>query len=219
NPTLKATQLCPFCDNRLPDSPSARLLAALKVLKAKTWLDPLPENPFHRSATSFRVYVDFCTQHRHEKSEIPQAAAAGWLLDVDFGGIFDRVSRNVVCLAAVKDDKENVFFKQALNVYKGDSLRMQGVSAQYSHFDRIGAGYYGGPGNHIILTTLRHLFPKSSIPANDIHPLSYSIYLEEVLALEAAVLLIQDDLKLSYSDAVSVLRESRQFGYNRYDID
>lgn len=78
---------------------------------------------------------------------------------------------------------------------------------------------YGEPGYHIIMTTIRHLFPQKSIKCEDIEPLSYSTYVDEVLALEAAARLIEDDMKVDYPEAVKVLYASHSFGNHHYDSD
>ena len=51
--------LCPFCDEPLPLPLSPRLAAMLEQLKAKTWEVPTEDNPAHREAASFQVFVSF----------------------------------------------------------------------------------------------------------------------------------------------------------------
>ena len=78
---------------------------------------------------------------------------------------------------------------------------------------------YGEPGYHIILITLKHLFPESSIETINIYPLTYNVLVEEVLAPEAAVCLIVEDLKTTRSKAIDILHESYTFGNNLHDPD
>jgi hypothetical protein len=69
------------------------------------------------------------------------------------------------------------------------------------------------------MTTIHHLFPQKSIQLKDIQPLSYSVYISEVLALEAAARLIEEDMKIDYVEAIKVLHASRDFGNHHYDSD
>lgn len=69
------------------------------------------------------------------------------------------------------------------------------------------------------MTTLRHLFPPQSINLIDIHPLKYEVFLQEVLAHEAAAHLIQVDLQVSYEEAHVIFRKSCTFGNHMHDSD
>ncbi|KAF8949621.1 hypothetical protein BDZ97DRAFT_1772186, partial [Flammula alnicola] len=60
------TKLCSFCDQPLPDTLSQFLLELRAKLETTTWSDPMPENPLHRSAPSFTVYLEYCTRHEFE---------------------------------------------------------------------------------------------------------------------------------------------------------
>ena len=76
---------------------------------------------------------------------------------------------------------------------------------------------YGEVGYQIIITTIQHLFPRSSINIINIRPLTYDILIREVLALEAATHLIQKDLDISRKAAIGVLEDSCTFGNNLHD--
>lgn len=67
------------------------------------------------------------------------------------------------------------------------------------------------------MTALHHLFPRHVINLVPIHPLMYEIYLEEVLAPEAAIHLIEVDLGVSHETAITVFKESRRFGINMHN--
>jgi len=136
------SSLCPFCDERLPDSPSTKLVQMLDGLKDVTWEEPTEENPSHRNAASFTVFISFCVQHRHESSELPHAFASGWPTDVDFSMLFDRVSRKYVELAAVIKNDANEFFASAKSFFgaSGSIHSKNSIHSQFDRFDKFGAG-------------------------------------------------------------------------------
>jgi len=132
--------LCPFCDQPLPELPSGNLTAMLAALEKRTYKDPTADNPHHCTAPSIRVFAGFCARHRFETHEIPNAIASGWPMQVNFGALFDRVSRLYLHLMDVPKDGKNTFLLTAKEYYKTDQLRKQGVSAQFHRFDKFGAG-------------------------------------------------------------------------------
>ncbi|PPQ76768.1 hypothetical protein CVT26_000268 [Gymnopilus dilepis] len=213
------SNLCPFCDESLPESPTEELLKLRKDAEEKSWPDPMPFNRHHRSAISFQVFISYCARHMFEKDQLPLAIASGWPMKVDFGAIFDRVSRQFLLLRSIAQDLQNEFLTAAKEFYAPGLSQRQGLLSQMGRMSDVGAGYYGGPGYQLIMITLQHLFPRSSISLIDIHPLSYDIFLREVLALEAAAHLIQNDLGITRKDAILVLQQSRTFGNNIHDPD
>ena len=60
-------------------------------------------------------------------------------MSVDFGVLFDRVSRKYSHLAGVMES-DNQFLLSAKEFYKSDTLRKEGISGQFSCFDQLGAG-------------------------------------------------------------------------------
>ncbi|KAF5376408.1 hypothetical protein D9615_008616 [Tricholomella constricta] len=124
-------------------------------------------------------------------------------------------------LTKVLMDTKNTFFADAKQFYgRTSAARMQGASTQYSsaRFAQFGAGYYGERGYQIIFTALQHRF-SFSIDKAHIHPLSQDTFLREVLVPEAAVLIIQEDLRLSRFQAIETLRASHTFGNMLHPID
>jgi hypothetical protein len=71
---------------------------------------------------------------------------------------------------------------------------------------------YGELGSAVIHQTLYDLFPPTSVPPSQTHPLNPAEFIQRILVPQVGLLLIQDDLKLSPSDALSTMRESVQFG-------
>lgn len=66
------------------------------------------------------------------------------------------------------------------------------------------------------MSALRHLFPPDSINLTTIFPVRYEPFLQEVLAHEAAVGLIQNDLGITREAAIVVFRKSCVFGNNMH---
>jgi hypothetical protein len=61
------TTLCSFCDEPLPLTPSAKLVALREDLEAKSTPFPLPDNPGHRQ-THVTNFVACCELHRVERN-------------------------------------------------------------------------------------------------------------------------------------------------------
>jgi len=82
--------LCPFCNEKMPESPSVELVQQRQRLEEMTYADPLPENPLHQtSVTGFRTFIGFCALHKFESEELPRARREGWPLQPNFGEVFN----------------------------------------------------------------------------------------------------------------------------------
>ncbi|KAH9821827.1 hypothetical protein DFH28DRAFT_882718, partial [Melampsora americana] len=74
-------ELCPFCNDPLPDNPSSKLIemkdSLLKILKKR------------RGAMSldFSQTADFCQLHHDECTTIPLGVAEGWPTVINFEGL------------------------------------------------------------------------------------------------------------------------------------
>ncbi|KDR70608.1 hypothetical protein GALMADRAFT_1349818 [Galerina marginata CBS 339.88] len=214
------SHLCPFCDEKLPENPSETLTRLREFLETRTWPDPMPDNRLHRSAPSFETYIHFCTRHQFESKHLPLAKSAGWPMDVDFAKVFDQVCHeypSLVSLLEIENNKANEFLTAAKEHYEQGPSRLQGVFGQFERSTKLGAGYYGEAGYQLVLVAIRHLFPRSSIDATNIHPLTYDVFTREVLALEAVIRLIQVDLKIGRKEALQVFNDSHSFGNNMHD--
>ena len=97
--------------------------------------------------------------------------------------------------------------------FETDDIPLQSVLTQSS------ISSYGEPSHHIILITLKYLFSKEKISADDIQSLIYNKFIEEVLAPEAAVGLIMEDLRADYSKTVEILHASFTFSNNMHNPD
>ena len=69
------------------------------------------------------------------------------------------------------------------------------------------------------MSAVHYLFPRGHVNLIDIHPLRYELFLQEVLAHEAAVCLIKTDLDISREEAIKVFRQSCGFGKLKHSSD
>lgn len=131
--------LCPFCDAKLPEFPSNKLVKIRASLENKTWPDPTPDNPLHRSAATFQAYISYCTRHVIETEHLPQAISGKWLLQPDFGNIFDRVCRDYISLSTIAESGINEFLVSAKEHYTN---RQVGILSEFTsdRFLQSGAG-------------------------------------------------------------------------------
>ncbi|KDR69493.1 hypothetical protein GALMADRAFT_145530 [Galerina marginata CBS 339.88] len=151
---------------------------------------------------------------------LPKAISGNWPLNPDFSLVFDRVCCDYLALATVAGSGVSDFLMAAKEHY-GVAYNQDAMLSQYADgcFLESGAGYYGEAGYQIIISALRHLFPPQSVNLVQIHPLKYDTFLQEVLAHEAAVSLIETDLGISYAEAIKVFRESCTFGNHMHKSD
>lgn len=135
--------LCPFCDRPLPANPSCGLIQKLETLKSMSWPAPTPTNPAHRQTKSFTVYIDVCQRHTFETDQLPIARLAGWPIEPDFAGLFDRILRRRPTLSELIAVPEmSALFLQSTAYYRPGPSRLMGISSQYSsaRFTKQGAG-------------------------------------------------------------------------------
>ncbi|KAF8077600.1 hypothetical protein FPV67DRAFT_1662416 [Lyophyllum atratum] len=208
-PANNDQELCPFCDEPMEVAGSAKLLAMRKALLDKTWPDPSPRLPNHRSATSFTVYASFCEQHRFESKHLPYAILKRWPLKISFAKLYDRIMAFRPEIEEILNEpEESSFFLNSKRYYAPGS---SGAN-DWNRFTEQGAGYYGEEGYEILILTLRDIFPETLMDLSPFSPLSWNSVIREFLLPETVVLLIQDDLKLSRGSAIRTLHQSRVFG-------
>ena len=128
-------RLCPFCDQPIKTMPSPTLASMLNDLLKKTWSDPLPDNPGHRKAQSFTVFASFCECHRFEDIHVPHAISQGWLMEINFSQLFDRVIGLEDALHEILADPESSSFFQLAKKYYRSTQRNE-----WSKFSEQGAG-------------------------------------------------------------------------------
>ena len=146
-----ATYKCPYCDTPFDFQPSPELLKIQTELEAITYPDPLPENPDHRSASSFTIYIEFCTLHRFEATRAGIAREKSWPEDINFSQLFTRICQLRPMLQAVltdiadyktKCDADSTFRVEDGNDFFAKAVKASsaGSGASYSAFEGHGAG-------------------------------------------------------------------------------
>lgn len=129
--------LCPFCDEPLPPSPSSQLLMRRIELESISSLDPLAENPGHHRPPSYAVVQGYCEMHRVELTAYPQAKAEGWLMDPDFGQLFERVIALGRALRDILDEPENSAFFRSSREHYTSHPQSTSLMSQLASSDRL----------------------------------------------------------------------------------
>nr|GAT59355.1 predicted protein [Mycena chlorophos] len=204
--------LCPFCDEPLPDQPSPELTLQLQTLVAISTLDPFPHNPHHRDL-HFSKYLNTCLRHRVEREAFATARTQNWPFAPDFATLFDRVQALQPQLGELLEDVENSRFFRDSRAYYGSGKR---ATVEQQMMDprqpMLGAAYYGEAGYGIISTTVRWLFPATPALIDVCAPLSYDIFVREVLLPECIVRIVRDDLGITVAAAKKLIIASYEFG-------
>lgn len=124
------TELCPFCDNPLPEL-SVNLCNSLNKLISHLTSAPNPENPQHHLAKLMQ-FAFFCESH-HFPSLLAEAQCVGWPLTFDFFTL-------VRCVISLKVAIWAFTLYPANTSLIGDAI----VDSQVSHLNQmlniIGAG-------------------------------------------------------------------------------
>ena len=151
SPVVDPRTLCPFCDTRLPSSPTPTLKALIAhASKHKTcYPEPRPGNARGRRAP-VQVFIGVCQRHRFESEILPEAERRGWPKTIEWGSVKERIEWLEAPLQAIIDDADGtpegpraqcVFWQEVLNVVKAAGSRaLIGVRGQYSTFERIQPG-------------------------------------------------------------------------------
>jgi hypothetical protein len=133
--------LCPFCDEPLPSSPTDKLLALRKALDNETWPDPTPLNPNHRNAKSWIVTQEFCTLHEFEVDNLPVVRQEGWPLHIEFASLHTRIfkwRRQLRGLLA--NPQGNAYFQATKTLWESFPSNACGMRNQYAAFQGGSAG-------------------------------------------------------------------------------
>ncbi|KAG6834836.1 hypothetical protein H0H93_007065, partial [Arthromyces matolae] len=209
----ESSLLCEYCDEEMPHNPSYKLLSMQITLSESldTWSQPTLENPRHREAKSFTVYISYCERHRFELQLLPEAEREGWPQNINFTLLSHRIIKHQETLEALLDEpSESLSFQQA---HLAATTKGKGKGpGTWDRFTQQSVGYYGEIGYEVIARTLQSMFSQESVDMTTYAPLSWNDVLFEVLVPEIAAILIQEDLEVSYKDAVSIRNRSRQFG-------
>ncbi|KAJ7781676.1 hypothetical protein B0H14DRAFT_3164113 [Mycena olivaceomarginata] len=203
----------------LPSLPPISLLMRRIELESISSLDPLAENPGHHRPPSYAVVQGYCEMHRVELTAYPQAKAEGWLMDPDFGQLFERVIAFGRALRDILDEPENSAFFRSSREHYTSHPQSTSLMSQFASSDRLshhGAAYYGEIGHELFTIAVRYMFPDSEDVWGPFAPLSYAVVLREVLVPEAVTRIVQADLKITARSAKAVISHSYRFGLVRH---
>ncbi|KAI5825177.1 hypothetical protein K523DRAFT_420219 [Schizophyllum commune Tattone D] len=218
-----ARELCPYCDELLPSSPTPTLTRMLEEVAKKSRPAPRPSNPRGRKA-QLRHFAIVCQRHRFERDVLPDAERKGWPKKIDWSALPSRVRRLRDELQEILEDEIDhggcVFWKELAKEIKEKGTRAAtGVAGQFENFEKVQIGYYGEQGAAIITQTLYSMFPMDLIDPDKVFPLSPSEFLQRVLLPEAGLRLIEEDRGRGASDALRTLRESAKYGVAMFPDD
>ncbi|KAJ7078226.1 hypothetical protein C8R43DRAFT_1143432 [Mycena crocata] len=209
-PVPDPATLCPFCDEPLPRSPSAKLLAMLEEGRAP---DDRPENVLGLVVKT-SIAAPICLRHVFERDQIPKAQYNGWPTTLDPKAIERRLKANKAQFDALINDgqcdgarKDNIVWQQAIK--NSASAKHQGAGGTMADFHLYQPGYYGEQGMLIMDDTFRRLLVVFDA---SVHPLTPQQFFAMVLTPEAGVLLIMEDQNVDRTTAFGIMRESCSYG-------
>ncbi|KAI7966158.1 hypothetical protein MJO29_001906 [Puccinia striiformis f. sp. tritici] len=192
--------ICCFCDDPLPDHPSARFINMTQYLQA------VPEVQLRVGSNNpAALYLPFpriathCQLHRAEADLIPLAISRGWPLTINFES-----------LPSSSAERSN-HHSWNWHSKRGKPLAREGFRAFYTNTLRFTLSSLDR--FHHIMSTLRRLFDPLAAPLR--LPLSNEYLLRKVLVPEVAKCLIAQDVGLEVTNpqVQHHLEESRQFGF------
>ncbi|KNF02961.1 hypothetical protein PSTG_03910 [Puccinia striiformis f. sp. tritici PST-78] len=203
--------ICCFCDDPLPDHPSARFINMTQYLQA------VPEVQLRVGSNNpAALYLPFpriathCQLHRAEADLIPLAISRGWPLTINFESLPSRVeSLHMYLQQIISGEIKSPFLELALKAWEAlGSRRVQSVYTNTLRFTLSSLDRF-----HHIMSTLRRLFDPLAAPLR--LPLSNEYLLRKVLVPEVAKCLIAQDVGLEVTNpqVQHHLEESRQFGF------
>ncbi|KAJ7178387.1 RTC4-like domain-containing protein, partial [Mycena crocata] len=224
SPDTDPKTLCPYCDCKLPEQLTPKLIRLLEKTFSRSYRDSRPANLLGRKAPT-QVIAALCQLHNFESSSIPLAIANGWPTNIDwsnvearvlgmrgdleeiisdmgekivYGGIAPEVGQSMVENTETWGPRMHcIFWRDVLKDLKlMGSRRFSGITGQLATFDKIQPGYYGEQGTIIIHRTLYKMFPFSTNHANLVQPLSWCDFIGSVLLPEVGMRLIMEDMSL-----------------------
>ena len=139
-----ARELCPYCDELLPSSPTPTLTRMLEEIAKKSRPAPRPSNPRGRKA-QLRHFAIVCQRHRFERDVLPDAERKGWPKKIDWSALPSRVRRLRDELQEILEDEIDhggcVFWKELAKEIKEKGTRAAtGVAGQFENFEKVQIG-------------------------------------------------------------------------------
>ncbi|CAE7092761.1 unnamed protein product [Rhizoctonia solani] len=214
---LDPHDICPFCDEPFPEHPSPDLIQLLADLKKTAVSEPRIRNP-HGLTAPLMTYINLCQMHRAESTHVEQGRRNHWPSVIDWDDVRERLKSPEVTKALrriIEDPHSSEFYVTLYNNIKRDgALKAASIRAQLDTFELSYPGYYGEQGLLVLFDTLNELFPN--LTSEECRPLTARQFFMSVLVPEAAALLIERDMDCTHEEALSTLRESRQYGLTMF---
>ncbi|ORX49396.1 hypothetical protein DM01DRAFT_1308846 [Hesseltinella vesiculosa] len=224
-----STVTCPYCGEDLntasrPAVPSS-IQTALDKIQAADAAHTKLQNEKYGSVMEKRTVhhsdrFAFCQLHQLELVIKPLGQKRGYPLHLDFTTVAARVR-------ALRSDLEKIIDNRIPSPFKDKIIHLYQTQGKHktrkvdnlmSRFDESMPGYYGPQGSSEMLKVLQQMFLKETdfLTKEKAHPQQLTEYLQQVLVPEAGVRLIQQDKKLTFSQALVVMEKSREFGGYMY---
>ncbi|BEI82469.1 hypothetical protein CcaverHIS002_0303370 [Cutaneotrichosporon cavernicola] len=218
--------LCLYCSEPLPVSPSAELRALQLRYASITNL-------------SFRQTVTLCTMHRAETTIIPLGLRDGFPKDIDFEDVDRRLESGWIAVRLKKvaaNPKLSKFYRRAkkeinqMGIAAWKDVAHQSNDTVLSHAQ---PGYYGDLGRAIMIRHFQNLILWRYLKlGSDTAPLPETDFIVTVLVPEAAVLLTMEDKGWDISlppkgeewdkaraEAMEICRRAGRYGYWKFRED
>jgi hypothetical protein len=133
--------LCPFCDDPLPTSPTDTLFALREALEDETWPAPTSLNPNHRDAKNWRVTHEFCVLHEFEVKSLPKVQHEGWPHWIDFASLHTRVFKLRSQLQDILAKPQgNTYFQTTKALWESFRSNACGIRNEFAVFQGGSAG-------------------------------------------------------------------------------
>lgn len=113
-PAAAPDTLCPFCDSKLPSSPTPLLQRLIADLVRNSTPDKRPTNPLGRKAP-MNTYLSMCQRHDFERKLLPQAEKKGWPKEIEWSKIEGRIRKMEQELRELIDDGDSSLHVEVTN--------------------------------------------------------------------------------------------------------
>ena len=137
-PALEEDNLCPWCDRPLPDKPSPRLEKLMAESKRHGWRDATrPWNPNAMIPFHLKHTIDVCARHRFEMDELPRALSKGWVKDVDWDEVINRIMHLSVLeriLEVIRDPRRSIKWRRMI---KKEAAGVKISRTEYLRYEEI----------------------------------------------------------------------------------
>ncbi|GBB95873.1 hypothetical protein RclHR1_26300001 [Rhizophagus clarus] len=212
--TPKSHNLCPYCDEILPDILPEKLKDQLQNLQNK-------------SITEEERW-SFCIMNHGELNIVPLGLSKGYPEYIDFNVLPSRIIKfEKDLIEIINRNISSYYWDIASSIYKEVGYnKAKAPMMLMNRFEVFQPGYYGFSGLYIIVNTLMDLFINfNNLTKEQTYPLNPMDFIYEVLVPEVTLRLIQEDRNnnITLEDARKILTDSVEFGVymhsDEIDID